>query len=151
MSSSFYFKEFLTLNSHWFTIFKEWLAKYIGPVLFFCWTPNLQACTHRRTDGLTNYSGLGWVTYGSSRLCVISWLLLCVQIYLPPLNTSTSSCIQIQALKRYQSSDTTCESPYSRLWAQKWCDSSLPQLLTYPLTIWQCKSTIFFYSSITLD
>ncbi len=50
-----------------------------------------------------------------SVLSVISWLLLCVQIHLPPLNTTVSSCLQIQALKQYQLSDTTCESPYSRL------------------------------------
>ncbi len=47
---------------------------------------------------------------GSSVLSVISWLLLCVPLDLPPLNTTTSSCLQIQALKQYQSSDTTCES-----------------------------------------
>jgi hypothetical protein len=58
---------------------------------------------------------------GTSVLSVISWLLLCVQIHLPPLNTTTSSCLWIQALKRYQLSETTCESPYSRLWAQHCC------------------------------
>ncbi len=47
---------------------------------------------------------------GSSVLRVISWLLLCVQIYLLQLNTTTSSCLQIQALKGYQTSNTPCES-----------------------------------------
>ncbi len=52
---------------------------------------------------------------GRSVLSVISWLLLCVQKCLPPSNTTTSSCLQIQALKHYQSSDTTCESPLQQV------------------------------------
>ncbi len=47
-----------------------------------------------------------------SVLSVMSWLLLCVQI---PLNTTTSSCLQIQALKQYQLSDTTWEFPLSAI------------------------------------
>ncbi len=47
---------------------------------------------------------------GSSVSSVISWLLLCVPLNFPPLNTTMSSCLLIQALKRYQMSDTTCES-----------------------------------------
>ncbi len=46
---------------------------------------------------------------GSSVVSVISRLLLCVPLNLSPLNTTTSSCLQIQALNRYQMSDTTCE------------------------------------------
>jgi hypothetical protein len=59
---------------------------------------------------------------GSSVLSVISWLLLCLPIYFPPLNTTTSSCLRIQALKQYQSSDNTYESSLQQrqqLWQQQ--------------------------------
>jgi hypothetical protein len=46
-----YFKAFLTHNSRWFTIFKEWLAKSVGLVPF---SAKYLICRHVRTDGLTD-------------------------------------------------------------------------------------------------
>ncbi len=88
---------------------------------------------------------------GRSVLSVISWLWICART---SLNTTISSIKlpsnpgpQVMSIIWYH----LRIPPSSRLWAQHCCDLSLLQLLTYPFMIWQCKSTIFFDSSITLD
>ncbi len=47
-----YFKEFLTLDSHQFTIFKEWLPKSVGLVPF---SAKYLICRHVRTDWRTDW------------------------------------------------------------------------------------------------
>ena len=56
-------------KNFWFTIHvvDSWFWKIIDRICWayaiFRWTPNLQACTDRRTDRRTIKSGLSWVTY----------------------------------------------------------------------------------------